>query len=67
MCALVGWDVALAEDGTAVLIEANLDIPGVFFEQMANARPLFRDRFTEVMAHVRTHPLPLEPLYDATN
>lgn len=67
MCALVGWDVALAEDGAAVLIEANLDMPGVFFEQMANARPLFRERFAEVMAHVRAHPLPLEPLYDASN
>ena len=67
MCALVGWDVALLEDGTSVLIEANLDMPGVFFEQMANARPLFRDRFSEVMAYVRAHPLPLEPLFDTTN
>lgn len=67
MCALVGWDIALAEDGTILLIEANIDMPGVFFEQLANARPLFRERFDEVMTFVREHPLPLEPLYDTTN
>lgn len=67
MCALVGWDMALSEDEEVLLIEANIDIPGVFFEQLANARPLFRERFDEVMLYIREHPLPLEPLYDATN
>lgn len=67
MCSFVGWDVAMDIDGSPVLIEANIDIPGVFFEQLANARPLFRERFKEVMDYIQKHPLPLEPIFDATN
>lgn len=67
LCAFVGWDIAIDENGEANLIEANLDWPGLFFEQLANARPAFRERFNEVLDYCRKHPLPLQPIYDATN
>lgn len=67
LVAFVGWDIALDENNTPVLIEANIDMPGVFFEQLANARPLFRERHDEVMHYIKEHPLPLLPLYDTTN
>ena len=66
-CAIIGWDFALDKFGDPRLIEVNLDAPGLFFEQLANARPAFRDRFDEVLEYVRAHPLPLSPMYDATN
>lgn len=65
--AFVGWDFALDDNNTPTLIEANIDIPGIFFEQLANARPLFRERHDEVMQYIKEHPLPLLPLYDTTN
>ena len=67
LVAFVGWDFALDENNTPTLIEANIDIPGIFFEQLANARPLFRERHDEVMQYIKEHPLPLLPLYDTTN
>lgn len=67
LCAFVGWDLAIDESGEINLIEANLEWPGLFFEQIANARPAFRDRLDEVLHYIKTHPLPLLPLYDATN
>lgn len=67
LCAFVGWDLALDSNGEVNLIEANIEWPGLFFEQLANARPAFRDRFEEVLQYVREHPLPLLPMYNATN
>lgn len=67
LVAFVGWDIALDENNIPTLIEANIDIPGAFFEQLANARPLFRERHDEVMQYIKEHPLPLLPLYDTTN
>lgn len=67
LVAFVGWDFALDDNNTPTLIEANIDIPGIFFEQLANARPLFRERHDEVMQYIKEHPLPLLPLYDTTN
>ena len=67
LVAFVGWDIALDENNRPTLIEANIDMPGVFFEQLANARPLFRERHDEVMQYIKKHPLPLLPLYDTTN
>ena len=67
LCAFVGWDLALDANGEVNLIEANLEWPGLFFEQLANGRPAFRDRFVEVLDFVCTHPLPLLPMYFATN
>lgn len=67
LCSFVGWDLAIDENGEVNLIEANLEAPGLFFEQLANARPVFRERFAEVMNYIKEHPLPLTPMYDATN
>lgn len=67
LCAFVGWDLAIDENGEIKLIEANIESPGLFYGQLANARPIFRERFDEVMTYVREHPLPLTPMYDATN
>lgn len=67
LVAFVGWDIALDENNQPTLIEANIDMPGIFFEQLANARPLFRERHDEVMQYIKDHPLPLLPLYDTTN
>lgn len=65
LCAFVGWDLALDENGDVNMIEANLEWPGLFFEQLANGRPVFGDRFEEVLDYVRKHPLPLSPMYNA--
>lgn len=67
LCAFVGWDLAIDDKGVVNLIEANLEWPGLFFEQLANGRPAFRERFEEVMSYVREHPLPLSSMYNATN
>lgn len=67
MCAFVGWDLAIDEKGDVNLIEANVDWPGLFFEQLANAKPVFGERFEEVMTWIKNHPLPLQPIYNTTN
>lgn len=67
LVAFVGWDIALDENNIPFLIEANIDMPGIVFEQLANARPLFRERHDEVMQYIKNHQLPLLPIYDATN
>lgn len=67
LVAFVGWDIALDENNIPFLIEANIDMPGIVFEQLANARPLFRERHDEVMQYIKDHQLPLLPIYDATN
>ena len=58
-CAFVGWDFALDESEDVNLIEANIDWPGIFFEQLANGRTLFGERFNEVVEYIKEHPLPM--------
>lgn len=67
LCAFVGWDFAIDNQGEVNLIEANIESPGLLFLQLSNARPAFGERFNEVLEYVKSHPLPLLPLYDATN
>ncbi len=67
LCAFVGWDFAIDDQGDVNLIEANIESPGLLFLQLSNARPAFGDRINEVLEYVKSHPLPLLPLYDATN
>lgn len=66
-CAFVGWDLAIDENGDINLIEANIDAPGLFFEQLANARPAFGDRFDEVINFIKEHPLSLSPMNDVAS
>ena len=66
-CAFVGWDLAIDENGDVNLIEANIDAPGLFFEQLANARPAFRDRFDEVINYLKELPLSLSPMNDVAS
>lgn len=66
-CAFVGWDLAIDENGDVNLIEANIDAPGLFFEQLANARPAFGDRFDEVINYIKGHPLSLSPMNDVAS
>lgn len=63
-CHYIGWDVALDENNDAVLIEVNTIAPGTFFEQLANARCAFRNRFEEVIAFIKANQLPLSKQYD---
>ena len=64
LCSFVGWDFAINQDGKVNLIEANLESPGLFFEQLANGKPAFGDRTAEVADWVCNHPLPLWPMYN---
>ena len=50
-CAFAGWDIALDENDDPVLIEVNLDTPGVWLLQVLNG-PIFGDRFEEVIDYV---------------
>ena len=65
LCAFVGWDLAIDQNGGVNIIEANLDWPGLFFEQLANGRPALGERFNEVLEYVHSHPVPLSPIYYA--
>lgn len=52
---IVGWDVALDNDMQPVVIEANLNFPGIQFEQLAISTPIFGDRTEEVVDYVLKH------------
>lgn len=47
-----GWDIALDENNDPVMIEVNLDWPGIQFEQLCPGRPIFGDRTDEVINYV---------------
>lgn len=51
---VIGWDIAIRENGQPVMIELNASHPGVLYEQLATG-PLFGDRFDEVMEFVRAN------------
>ena len=50
-----GWDIALAANNEPVLIEVNLSIPGIQFEQLCPAVPIFGSRTEEVIDYVCHH------------
>lgn len=56
LCAFVGWDIALDKSGIPILIEVNLGWPGLFYEQLANARPALRGREDEVIQYALSRP-----------
>lgn len=51
---LIGWDIAISEDGEPVLIECNMMDSGCASLQLDNG-PLFGDHTDEVLDYVRTH------------
>ena len=51
-CAIVGWDIALDAENRPVLIEGNVDFPGIFFEQLCSG-PIFGDYTDEVISYIR--------------
>lgn len=55
VCGMAGWDVALDEADRPVFIEVNLGDPGIRFEQLCSAQPIFADRTPEVIEYVREH------------
>lgn len=61
-CGIVGWDIALASDGKARLIEINLRWPGIVFEQICPGQPLFGERTSEVLEYAMQHSPSLEEL-----
>lgn len=54
LCGIIGWDIALDESNTPILIEANLTIPGVFGVQICCGN-MFGERTDEVIAYVKNH------------
>ena len=48
----VGWDIALNKYNEPILVEVNLKWPGIQFEQLCCAKPLFGDRTDEVIDFV---------------
>ena len=49
---IVGWDIAIDKNNRPVMIEVNLQYPGIQFEQLCIGRPLFGDRTREVIEYV---------------
>ena len=49
---LIGWDIAIAKDGTPIVIEINLDSAEIEAHQIFNG-PVFGERFKEVRDHIR--------------
>ncbi len=49
--AIVGWDITVQKDGTPVVIEANLDFPGILGEQLCSGTffKVFRDEICTIM------------------
>ena len=48
----VGWDIALDKNNEPTLIEVNLIWPGIQFEQLSTATPIFGERTNEVIAYL---------------
>lgn len=55
LCGFVGWDLAIDENDSPVLIEVNLFEPSVFIEQLCVGKPLFGERTEEVIEWVKSH------------
>lgn len=51
---LIGWDIAIREDGEPVVIEVNLDSAELPPHQMFNG-PVFGDRTEEVLEYYKSH------------
>lgn len=54
-CGFAGWDLALDMNNKPVFIEVNLGFPGIQFEQLCPATPIFKGRTQEVIEYVRKH------------
>ncbi|MCC8070866.1 MAG: hypothetical protein LIP15_23545 [Clostridium sp.] len=52
MMRFVGWDIALNKDNTPILIEANVNYPGIEFEQLLSG-PCFGKRTQEVIEYIQ--------------
>lgn len=53
LCKLIGWDIAIDEQGEAVLIEVNSSQPGLIGEQL-NSGPIFGERTQEVIDYCKS-------------
>lgn len=49
-----GWDIALDENDSPIMIEVNLSWPGIQFEQLCPGQPIFGDRTSELISFVQT-------------
>ena len=52
-CGFAGWDLALDARNNPIFIEVNLGFPGIQFEQLCPATPIFSGRTQEVIEYVR--------------
>lgn len=57
-CAFIGWDIALDSNDNCVLIESNINWPGIFFEQLADGKPAFSGREDELLEFNQKTPEP---------
>ena len=50
---IIGWDMTVTEEGEPIMIEANLDLPEIYFHQLGGG-PLIQDPelFDEIMRYV---------------
>lgn len=53
LCKFIGWDIAVNDQGEAVVIELNSSQPGVIGEQLISG-PIFGDRTQEVIDYCKT-------------
>lgn len=53
LCKFIGWDIAINEQGEAVVLELNSSQPGVIGEQLISG-PIFGDRTQEVIDYCKT-------------
>ena len=54
-CGFAGWDLALDSNNKPIFIEVNLGFPGIQFEQLCPATPIFEGRTQEVIDYVCKH------------
>lgn len=50
---IIGWDVAIDKDSNPIVLEANLNFPGIQFEQLAIGTPIFGKRTNEVIKYIK--------------
>lgn len=51
-CGFIGWDICLDINDKPILIEVNLEFPGIQLEQLAIEKPIFGERTQEVISFV---------------